>query len=111
MLQIAAGGSATAALAWLFVTLDSSPAQVYRQTNSFTSVMASALVVACILYAFAFEYMLRRLKRRTYPDRVALARLLELIRDTESAIARTENWTALDRAQFQIRLARLTIGP
>jgi len=67
-------------------------------------------VATCFVYAIGAEYWIRRIKRRNYPDRFALTRLLELIREVESGVARSQNWSALDRAQFQIRLSRLTVG-
>jgi hypothetical protein len=67
-------------------------------------------VATCFIYAIGGEYWIRRIKRRNYPDRFALTRLLELIHEVESAVARSQNWSPLDRAQFQIRLSRLTIG-
>jgi hypothetical protein len=67
------------------------------------------------LYACAaggyFLSMRFKTKRRLQNDRRAVHAIVDMLRDIESAIAQQNNLTALERAEFQIRLARFDIGP
>lgn len=52
-----------------------------------------------------------RISRRIHSDQKALKRVLQLIHETEGTVAKSEGWSALDQAQFEIRLSRLEIAP
>jgi hypothetical protein len=75
------------------------------------TVVLLSTAIATLLNILALEWSVRMTRRRSFPDRTALQRLLELIRETESATAKSQGWSALERAQFQIRLSRLAIEP
>lgn len=87
------------------------PHSIVRVSPASTESTTYLFVVAtCFAYAAFTEYWLRRIRRRNLPDRVALRRVISLIHETESAVSRYEHWSPLDRAQFQIRLSRLTLA-
>lgn len=75
------------------------------------SVVLISTAIATLLNIVALEWTVRMTRRRSFPDKTALHRLLDLIRETESATAKSQGWSALERAQFQIRLSRLAIEP
>ena len=58
----------------------------------------------------AFEFLIRRRKAEMKPDLIALSELIQLIRETEPAMAESEHWSTIERAQFRIRLSRFGIG-
>lgn len=94
------GGGTTVAI-WLSL----------RGTISFSNNLPFlAIAIIPLIYAAVLEYLVGKMKRRTLPDRIALADLVELLRETESALGEAENWSTLDRAQFRIRLSRFGIG-
>lgn len=66
-------------------------------------------VAMSIAYIAMIEVIMSRIKRRSHADRVALRNILALIRETEAAVAKSESWSALDRARLQIRLSRLEL--
>lgn len=102
--QIILGGGGIFLLSWLTVRGALNP----LGTSQLYLIM---IMISLFAYAVALEYLIRKLKRRTLPDRLALAELVELLRETESALGERENWSTLDRAQFRIRLSRFGIGP
>jgi hypothetical protein len=83
---------------------------VNMSINSFSRSLLAGTILISILYAVASEYLIRRIKRRSEPDKAALAEVVELLRETGNGIAEAENWSALDRAEFRIRLSRFGIG-
>jgi hypothetical protein len=64
----------------------------------------------CFVGMAAIVYLVRRRRKSLRPDETALAELVELIQETESAVAASERWSTLERAQFRIRLSRLETG-
>jgi len=79
-------------------------------TTLLNRTLLGGIVFLSFLYVGAFEFLIRRIKQRSEPDRAALAEVVELLRETGSGIAEAENWSALDRAEFRIRLSRFGIG-
>jgi len=79
--------------------------------DALQSVLLVGMVIVELLYAAMFELIIRRNQRRTHPDQAALKHILALVRETEPAVSRAEKRSALDRAQFQIRLSRLEVDP
>jgi hypothetical protein len=68
------------------------------------------LIAMTDLFAIAFiEYLARKTKLLMIPDTRALSELVELLRESESAIAKAQKWSTLEQAQFRIRLARFNI--
>jgi hypothetical protein len=102
------GITLVAILGWVMISTPFN-SQTIGQDRIWTSV--GGIFGVTIVYIAGIEYWIRRLRRRSYPDRRALQSLLELIRETEGSIAQSRGWSALDRAQFQIRLSRLEIAP
>ena len=49
-------------------------------------------------------------KKRIRRDQRAMLGIVELLRETEGSVAVKNNWSALERAQFRIRLSRFEIG-
>lgn len=79
-------------------------------SESFEKMFIAVLVTGQLSYAGLFEYIIRRNKRRREPERDALVEVVELLRETGTGIAEAEKWSALDRAEFRIRLSRFGIG-
>ncbi len=79
--------------------------------NANRGLLLALAATAALIYLAMIEILRQRLRRRTYPDRAALKNILSLVRETEAAISRSERWSALDRAQLQIRLSRLELEP
>lgn len=104
-LQWGVGITAFAYLVWWMVI--SARGSSYETTLG----LPVGIFIIAATYIAGIEFQIRRLRRRSYPDRRALQRLLELIRETEGSFAQSRGWSALDRAQFQIRLSRLEIAP
>jgi hypothetical protein len=72
--------------------------------------LAIAPTLIAFLYVAAFEIMVRaRYLRTIRRDQRALAEVLSLLRETESLLATTGQWTALDRARFRIEVSRFDI--
>jgi uncharacterized membrane protein YhaH (DUF805 family) len=69
-----------------------------------------AVIISLFIYTGALEVLIRRMKQRMIPDMVALSDVIELLRETEGVIAQADNWSALDRAEFKIRLSRFGIS-
>jgi hypothetical protein len=82
----------------------------FKEVSSFSRIFYLAFILLGFIYALAFELMIRRMKQRIIPDMAALSEVVQLLRETEVAIAEAENWSALDRAEFRIRLSRFGIG-
>jgi hypothetical protein len=103
LVQIGVAISASAYIAWT----------AFFPANQDSKRWALVLLIftLAVLYLGAIELLIRRLRRRSYPDRLALKHILALVRETEAAISRGEKWSALDRAQLQIRLSRLELEP
>lgn len=99
ILTLAVGFSLGASTFWLM-----------RSEGSFTRIAALSAVLMSFIYAGTIEYLIWRVKRRSKPDGMALAEVVELLRETEGVIAEAENWSTLDRAEFRIRLSRFGIG-
>jgi formate hydrogenlyase subunit 3/multisubunit Na+/H+ antiporter MnhD subunit len=70
-------------------------------------VFSIAIVGNILLYEFS---IIQPAKRRIKRDVRALAEVVELLRETESVITKAEDWSALERAEFRIRLSRFGIG-
>ena len=81
---------------------------------------ARALPRAAVLYASLFsasfvaagtggfaERRIRELKRRGRQEARALSEVVQLLRETVPAVSAEEGWSALDMAQYQVRLSRL----
>jgi hypothetical protein len=68
------------------------------------------IMVACILYIVVVDSLLvQRYRRRTLRDRLALGQVVDLLRELERVSYIDEDWTALQRAEFRIRLSRFEI--
>jgi hypothetical protein len=68
------------------------------------------LGVICSIYVIAFEFSIRRYRRTVQRDRRALDSLVSLLRETEESIAKRNQWSSLQKAEFKIRLSRFEIG-
>lgn len=79
-------------------------------TDTFKFILTALSLIALMGWIVLAD-LIRNVRHRTTPDLIALARLVELLRETESALGEAENWSTLDRAQFRIRLSRFGIGP
>jgi Flp pilus assembly protein TadB len=67
----------------------------------------AAAIGGAALYAALVEVLLRRnLERRVARERRALAEVVELVREVEGASSLANRWSALERAEFRIRLSR-----
>ena len=82
-----------------------------NSSPSVVSVLVTSFSILGFLYIGFIELLTRRRLARMNPDRLALSEIIQLIRETESAISESEHWSTLERAQFRIRLSRFGIGP
>lgn len=82
----------------------------YSSLSDSARAIVLVLAMACIVYIIVLEYLVvRRAKAKIKPDLIALSRIVQLIRETEGALAESENWSTLERTQFRIRLSRFDI--
>lgn len=62
------------------------------------------------IYAIAVDRLLvRRIRRRSQSDQQALWEVLSLLHELEGVAAAEDSWTALQRAEFRIRLSRFDL--
>ena len=85
---------------------------LYLLKNTLDKPFATVVFYFLIIFSISefvltlyFESLIRRLKRQTYPDLKAISEIVALLREIEG----TEDWSALERAQFRIRLSRFDI--
>jgi len=72
--------------------------------------LGTAITVACVLYLVAIDALLvKRYRRRSLRDHRALNEVVDLLREFQSVSFVDEEWTALQRAEFKIRLSRFEI--
>ncbi len=68
-----------------------------------------ATLVGVVFVAIGVFPLLNRLQRRRRAELRALDEVLSLLRETESALAKEQGWSTLERAEFRIRLSRFGI--
>jgi hypothetical protein len=79
--------------------------------NTMKIVMVSTVIVYSTIMGWYFLQMLRKRTRQLHKDQRALFELLNMLRDIEEAVAERNNVSAIERAEFRIRLSRFDIGP
>jgi hypothetical protein len=80
--------------------------------KSSTTGLAGSLGIAVVFFASAVYTRVtlqQPLSRRVARDRKALNEVIRLLHEVEGPIAREEGWSALERAEFRIRLSRFSI--
>lgn len=68
------------------------------------------LVPIYFLALILLEFEIRKIKKQTLPDRLALKEVLQLLREVHGTIAEREDWSVLKRAEFRIRLSRFDLS-
>ena len=66
--------------------------------------LAYALVL--VLY---LEMVIRRRRKRSMPDRLALREVLQLLRESERVISMIDHWSTLQKAEYRIRISRFGV--
>lgn len=74
-------------------------------------VSSVAIIMMTMAYVLVTANYTTRLAKRRDRDRRVLLNLVDLLREAESAFLNTRQWSALDRAQFQIRVHLRPNGP
>lgn len=71
----------------------------------------AAIAASTIVSIWSIENSIRHIRYRRSRDQRPLYQIVEFLRETSGALAAKEQWSTLDRTQFQIRLSRFDIGP
>lgn len=80
-----------------------------RKFFSIFIIITSLIILVTNILFYEFR-LIQPTKLRMQRDVSALAEVVELLRETESVITKAEGWSALERAEFRIRLSRFGIG-
>jgi ABC-type multidrug transport system fused ATPase/permease subunit len=106
-LQVATGFSLVVLLVGiLWATLFRGPSsETWMLTWASIAVVCSAAIIF-----FALQHR-SRMRRHLQRDQRALYQIVGMLRELESAISERDNLSALERAEFRIRLSRFDIGP
>ena len=83
------------------------------ETFDYTSkiLIMSTVIVYSTYMGWYFWQILRRRTMQLRKDQRALFELLNMLREIEQAVAERNNVSAIERAEFRIRLSRFDIGP
>lgn len=88
---------------------------VYLSFLPFSNRLGYLWAVLAFLYGFGvttfWRFMWAKVDQRLTRERRALHSIVDMLRDLEKGIAERNNLSALERAEFRIRLSRFDIGP
>lgn len=77
-------------------------------SNSYLNIFAGFVGIT-FLIVIDHLYFVKNYKQRYLADKLALSEVLQLLRETSNIIAEQEDWSALSRAEFRIRLSRFNL--
>jgi hypothetical protein len=80
-------------------------------TNGAIAALVSAVVALILAVIFGRPGDTTGLKQQLARDERALFDVVSILREAQASIAKEENWSPLQQAEFRIRLARFDIGP
>jgi hypothetical protein len=89
------------------VGVTSIPLELFGSVGLIVAVCSSLYLLLLVLFT---GWRINRISLRVDRERRALHTVVDMLRELESAIAEEKGYTALQRAEFRIRLSRFGIG-
>lgn len=89
--------------------------RMFEPTNSFPNYSYSIIIFIMIYSVLIItpmfcEINIRKIRKDSLPNKLALKEVLQLLREVHGTIAEREDWSILKRAEFRIRLSRFDLS-